>query len=176
MYDCIPSFRVVQINLCHFSFYFFFNFFLIFKHQGRASFFNKKVNNFNLVYTKNGSNCQVWDFALSFFALLLKIALLQERSWAIRSPRSLKKEWPLANCSHRFFLKERPWANRSHHSLKKSDMNDLLMICSFAFKKRVIRSKKFVVFTMSLTVFHRFSPFYAQGLIASIALHSNTLF
>ena len=37
---------------------------------------------------------------------------------------------------------------------------------SSAFKKRAILSKKFDVFTTIMTVFHCFSPFYAQERIA----------
>ena len=46
------------------------------------------------------------------------------------------------------------------------------MIHSFALTKRAICSKKFVFFTMFMTVFNCFSPFYAQERIAPVALCS----
>ena len=51
-------------------------------------------------------------------------------------------------------------------------MSDLLIICSVGLKKPAICYKKSLFFTLFLTVFHCFSPFYAQEQIAPIALGS----
>ena len=56
------------------------------------------------------------------------------------------------------FTKERPWAKHFSSSLKKSDMSDLHVIHSFTLKNWVIRLKKFIVFTMFLTIFPLFMP------------------
>ena len=78
--------------------------------------------------------------------------------------------------SKSLFLKELPWAICSRRSLKKSDTSEslsslfkkewLFMIHSFALEKLAIRSRKFVFFTLSLTVYDCFPPFYAQERIA----------
>ena len=47
---------------------------------------------------------------------------------------------------------------------------------SFALMRRAICLKKFIVFTMFLSVFHCFPYFYAQEQIAPINLYSVTLF
>ena len=108
------------------------------------------------------------------------------RSFANRSPYRATVSDLLSS----LFKKERPWANRSHYSLQKSDESQSLFNKewrewftrffranpTFTIKKRAIRLKKFLVFTMFLTVFHCFSPFYAQELIATVALCSVPLF
>ena len=76
-------------------------------------------------------NLQGWEFALSLFALLLKISLLKERPWVICSHRSLKKS---ASVIHSWFA--------------------LLLS-----KNEPFAVKKFVVFTIFLTVFLLFFPF-----------------
>ena len=83
----------------------------------------------------------------------------------IRSCRSLKK----SNCLWITLvtLDKRATRRESLFSLlKKINVSDSL----------VIRSKKFVVFTMFLTVFHCFSPFYAQDLFTLVALRSVAIF
>ena len=64
----------------------------------------------------------------------------------------------MSNSFLTLFKKEWLCANRSRRSLKKSDVSDLLLICSFALKKRAIRSKQIVVSTKFFTVFHLFMP------------------
>ena len=121
--------------------------------------------------------------ALSLFALSHKIVHFKERSWVIHSWRSLKKSdceqitlvallkrAKVSKSLSSLFTKEQQWANRSCCSLKRATW----VIRSFALKKRAICSKN-SYFLMFLTVFHCFSPFYAQEWIDPIALHSGAL-
>ena len=72
--------------------------------------------------------------------------------------------------------------NRSPYRATVSELHSLVFSfllevnCTFTLKKRVIRSKKFIVFTMFLTVFHCFPRFYAQEKITHVALLSVSLF
>ena len=84
---------------------------------------------------------QGWEFALSLFARLLKIAHFNKRPTAIRSRCSLQK-----SDRERFALQ------------KKSNVSDSLVIQANLSQKRAIRSKN-LYFGMFLTVF---SPFYAE--------------
>ena len=97
------------------------------------------------------------------FALLLKIAHIKERLWAICSRHSLKKSYceqiALGSCCSFIWA---TWVNRSRRSIQKSDPEKIAL--NF-FEKRFFR--------MFLTVV---PPFYAQERIAPAALCSNTLF
>ena len=118
------------------------------------------------------------SFALRSFALSHKIVHFKERPWVIYYWCSLKKSdceqitlvallkrAKVSKSLSSLFTKEQQWANRSCCSLKRATW----VICSFALKKRVICSKN-SYFLMFLTVFHCFSPFYAQEWIDPIAL------
>ena len=110
----------------------------------------------------------VWNslsrsFALLLFALSLKIAHIKERLCSIRSCCSLRKsklsnrEWIALVALYKrktvseslswLFKKEQLWAIRSCRSWQKSDGSVSLffmsksLFCSFAHKKRAIRSK-----------------------------------
>ena len=65
---------------------------------------------------------QGWEYALSLFALSLKIASLKDRLLAIHSHRSLKK-----SNSQRIAPSTLYKSMRSNPSLTKSDMSDLLV-------------------------------------------------
>ena len=112
------------------------------------------------------------------FTLSLKITLYKVRPWAIRSCSSLQKS-DTGELLSSLYAKERLWAKHSHRSLQKSEASKLL---SSLFKNEWFARdllfqtsqslKKICIFTMLLTVFHFFSPFYAQVLFTPIALCS----
>ena len=66
------------------------------------------------------------------------------------------------------FTKEWPWANCSHRSLKRV----MLVICSFALKKRAIRSKKFVFSPCFWKIFTAFPLFILYRSRHSSLCHS----
>ena len=97
---------------------------------------------------------QGWKFALSLFALSLKIARIEEWLWAICS-----LIWATASESLLLlFTKQRLRANRSPCSVKRATW----VIRSW-FERITLKNKRFAqkihIFCMLLKVFHCFSPF-----------------
>ena len=107
---------------------------------------------------------QGWEFALLLFTLSLKIALLKERPWAIRSRHSFKKSDRKQIALVALYKR----VTRANHSLIKSGVSDSLVFWErialplFHSQKRTIRSQKNSLFLpcfwQFLTAFSHFKP------------------
>ena len=109
--------------------------------------------------------CSSLFHSMLFCSKLLSLHVHKEWLWAICSRCSLKK----SNNEQIPYIALYKRVTRGNRSLTNSDVSDFIVFWEwitlwlFRFQKTCNSLKKFIVFTMSLTVFHCFSPFYAQG-------------
>ena len=130
-----------------------------------------------LIPGPNPWNLQGWVFALSLFAILLKISHIKERLWAIRSRCSSKRAtvsnhfrrsliWTTVSELLSSFCKKEwhEWFAHAYSVLKSNESESITV------SKMSDSLEKFIFFVCSWQLFTAFPLFYAIEQIAPVAL------